>query len=82
MTIEDINFHECVRYNAFELDKSITFRPPDGEFVVLNYRISDDFKIPFRISPFIEELDPKKFDVVIKVCIIGCTVRVRLSSLS
>lgn len=67
VTIEDINFHECVRYNSFELDKSITFRPPDGEFVVLNYRISDDFKIPFRISPFIEELDPKKFDVIIKV---------------
>jgi len=67
VTIEDINFHECVRYNTFEMDKCITFRPPDGEFVVLNYRITDDFKIPFRISPFLEELDAKKFDLTIKV---------------
>jgi len=67
VTIEDINFHECVRYNTFEVDKFITFRPPDGEFVVLNYRISDDFKIPFRITPLIDELDPKKYDVTIRI---------------
>jgi len=45
----------------------MTFRPPDGEFIILNYRVSDDFKLPFRLFPFIEEIDAKRLDVVLKL---------------
>lgn len=30
--LEDIKFHQCVRLNRFEQDRTISFIPPDGEF--------------------------------------------------
>ena len=30
--LEDIKFHQCVRLNRFEQDRTIGFIPPDGEF--------------------------------------------------
>jgi hypothetical protein len=33
--MDDINFHECVRANTFEQDRSLVIRPPDGEFVAV-----------------------------------------------
>ena len=49
------------------MERSLSFFPPDGEFCVLNYRISDDFNIPFRIFPFVEEMEKNRVDVVVKV---------------
>jgi hypothetical protein len=36
----------------------------DGEFTVLNYRITGDFRAPFRIYPAIEETGPYKLEVL------------------
>lgn len=36
----------------------------DGEFTVLNYRITGDFRAPFRLFPSIEETGPYKLDVL------------------
>jgi len=55
VALDDINFHECVRLDEFESARTVTFLPPEGEFVVLNYRISAEFRCPFRIFPAIEE---------------------------
>jgi hypothetical protein len=38
-----------------------------GECVVLNYRISGDFELPFRVFPFIEEIDEGRVDVILKL---------------
>jgi hypothetical protein len=38
--------------------------PADGEFTVLNYRITGDFRAPFRIYPAIEETGPYKLEVL------------------
>jgi hypothetical protein len=66
--IDDITFHDCARTSTFEFDKSVVFHPPDGEFVLLAYRCTDDFRVPFRITPYFEELgDPRKIDLVLKV---------------
>lgn len=35
VVMDDINFHECVRANTFEQDRSLVIRPPDGEFVAV-----------------------------------------------
>lgn len=37
--MEDIKFHQCVRLLKFENEKIITFIPPDGEFVLMSYRL-------------------------------------------
>jgi AP-4 complex subunit mu-1 len=66
--IDDITFHDCARTSTFEFDKSVVFHPPDGEFVLLAYRCTDDFRVPFRITPYFEELgDPRKIDLVLKM---------------
>ena len=45
----------------------LTISPPDGEFLVMNYRITGDFTTPFRIYPYIEELSPFQLQVTVKV---------------
>ncbi|CEP60402.1 Apm1p LALA0_S01e10000g [Lachancea lanzarotensis] len=38
--LEDLKFHQCVRLSKFENEKIITFIPPDGDFELMNYRLS------------------------------------------
>ncbi|EDO17345.1 hypothetical protein Kpol_1062p56 [Vanderwaltozyma polyspora DSM 70294] len=42
--LEDLKFHQCVRLSKFENEKIITFIPPDGEFELMNYRLTTPIK--------------------------------------
>lgn len=42
--LEDLKFHQCVRLSKFENEKIITFIPPDGDFELLNYRLTTPIK--------------------------------------
>ncbi|CCD25185.1 Apm1p NDAI_0E03680 [Naumovozyma dairenensis CBS 421] len=42
--LEDLKFHQCVRLSKFETEKIITFIPPDGDFELMNYRLSTSIK--------------------------------------
>lgn len=53
--IDDCTFHRCVRLGKFDIDRTITFIPPDGEFELMRYRIVDSVNLPFRVIPVIEE---------------------------
>ena len=33
--LEDITFHQCVRLGKFDADRTISFVPPDGEFILM-----------------------------------------------
>ena len=52
--LDDCNFHECVHLDEFDSSRTLHFLPPDGEFSVLNYRITADFRPPFKIYPTLE----------------------------
>eukprot|EP01084_Bolivina_argentea_P150619 263014_1 len=39
--IDDCSFHPCVRYGRFEKDRVISFVPPDGEFELMRYRVTN-----------------------------------------
>eukprot|EP00928_Gymnodinium_smaydae_P028639 TRINITY_DN21792_c0_g4_i1.p1 TRINITY_DN21792_c0_g4~~TRINITY_DN21792_c0_g4_i1.p1 ORF type:complete len:442 (-),score=105.82 TRINITY_DN21792_c0_g4_i1:157-1482(-) len=67
VTLDDCNFHECVNLDEFSDLRQLSFYPPDGEFAVMNYRITGDFRVPFRIFPFVEQQTPHKLEIVIKV---------------
>ena len=41
VVLDDVSFHDCVNLTEFEHGKTLSFYPPDGEFVVLNYRYSN-----------------------------------------
>ncbi|KAF7829636.1 AP-4 complex subunit mu-like [Senna tora] len=53
--LDDCNFHESVHLDSFDVDRMLTGVPPDGEFPVMNYRMTQPFKPPFRINALIEE---------------------------
>uniref|UniRef100_A0A0G4G7Y4 MHD domain-containing protein n=1 Tax=Chromera velia CCMP2878 TaxID=1169474 RepID=A0A0G4G7Y4_9ALVE len=65
--LDDCNFHECVDLRDFDGSRILSFVPPDGEFAVMNYRITSEFPAPFRIFPLMEETAPRKLEVVIRV---------------
>jgi len=65
--IDDCNFHECVKRDDFENLRLLTFVPPDGEFIVMNYRMTSDFRTPFRIFPFFELVSPYKVELIVKI---------------
>ena len=68
VVLDDCNFHECVKLDDFEADRTLTFFPPDGEFVVLNYRVTQsEFRPPFRVFAGVEEVSPYKLDVLLRV---------------
>ena len=63
--LDDCNFHDCVSLDEFEQNKIIHFYPPDGEFAVMNYRISlGDFRNPFKIFPSIEIIDNYRMEFI------------------
>eukprot|EP00612_Vaucheria_litorea_P000710 CAMPEP_0171453518 /NCGR_PEP_ID=MMETSP0945-20130129/1193_1 /TAXON_ID=109269 /ORGANISM="Vaucheria litorea, Strain CCMP2940" /LENGTH=203 /DNA_ID=CAMNT_0011978399 /DNA_START=322 /DNA_END=934 /DNA_ORIENTATION=- len=49
--LDDCSFHRCVRLGKFDVDRTITFIPPDGEFELMRYRISENINLPFKIVP-------------------------------
>jgi AP-2 complex subunit mu-1 len=53
--LDDVQFHRCVQLGKFDADRTITFVPPDGDFELMKYRITDNVNLPFRIIPVIEE---------------------------
>lgn len=67
VTLDDCNFHECVDLEDFADQRTLSFYPPDGEFAVMNYRITGEFRVPFRIFPFVEQQSAHRLEVTIKV---------------
>ncbi|CAM8936506.1 unnamed protein product [Rhodiola kirilowii] len=67
VVLDDCNFHESVHLGSFDIDKTLSLVPPDGEFPVMNYRITQEFKPPFRINTLIEEAGALKAEVIIKI---------------
>ncbi|KAF3447237.1 hypothetical protein FNV43_RR12417 [Rhamnella rubrinervis] len=67
VVLDDCNFHESVRLDNFDVDRTLTLVPPDGEFPVMNYRMTQEFKPPFRINALIEEAGALKAEVILKV---------------
>lgn len=67
VVVDDINFNTCVNLTEFEGARTLSFVPPDGEFVVLNYRMTGEFRTPFRIFPSIEEVEPKKLEITVLI---------------
>lgn len=48
--LHDIKFHQCVRLDAFEKDRLISFIPPDGDFELLSYRVDLQTRPPFWVD--------------------------------
>lgn len=67
VNLDDCNFHEAANLEQFQRERILTITPPDGEFAVMNYRVTGDFFLPFRIVPWVEQISPTRLEVTIKV---------------
>ncbi len=64
---KDMKFHRCVKLNKFNKQRAITFIPPDGKFVLMNYIISKNISIPFKlISFFTQNKEKLEFKIKLK----------------
>lgn len=67
VVLDSVNFHESADYSKFERDRTIMMRPPDGEFTVMNYRLSREVPQPFRVIPSIEVQSSYKAELTLRI---------------
>lgn len=66
-SLSGYNFCNGVRCTNFEKNRALFLIPHEGESILMNYRIDNEFTPPFKINAFIEESDYKLY-LKIKLC--------------
>lgn len=68
VVLDDLRFHQCVRMvPPVDLNKTITFIPPDGTFELLTYRATENIRLPFQLFPTIVERGKNRVEYSIKL---------------
>ena len=67
VTLEDCQFHQCVRLGRFDADRIISFVPPDGEFELMRYRATENVILPFKVHAIVNEIGKTKVEYSIAV---------------
>jgi len=67
LNLDQCNFHECCIFSEWEIDRTLVFYPPDGEFSLIRYRCTDSFESPFKIYSYLEDPGHNQLDVIIKL---------------
>mmetsp|Transcript_5129 Transcript_5129/g.11158 ORF Transcript_5129/g.11158 Transcript_5129/m.11158 type:complete len:447 (+) Transcript_5129:390-1730(+) len=65
--LDDCNFHECANLESFDVDRTISLVPPEGEFALMNYRTTHGFKPPFRVQTSLQPMTDTKVQLTIKL---------------
>lgn len=65
--LEDVKFHQCVRLNRFESDRTISFIPPDGEFELMSYRLNTKVKPLIWVEAVVEPHSRSRIEYLVKV---------------
>uniref|UniRef100_A0A7S3QPE7 MHD domain-containing protein n=1 Tax=Dunaliella tertiolecta TaxID=3047 RepID=A0A7S3QPE7_DUNTE len=67
--LDDCQFHEVANLDSFDIDRTISLKPAEGEFALMNYRTSTGFKPPFRLHCTVDSdpASPLKAIMVIKL---------------
>merc|ERR1712048_208582 len=64
--LQDVSFHQSVRLNRYDEDKTIMFIPPDGEYDLMTYRINKT-NLPFDVSSMVSERGRNRVEYHVKV---------------
>jgi len=65
--LDDCTFHRCVNLSHFDHDRTISFIPPDGEFELMKYRITQHVKLPFKVIPVVTEFGRNRVEYEVSV---------------
>eukprot|EP00842_Homolaphlyctis_polyrhiza_P002462 jgi/Hompol1/3216/HPOL_001534-RA len=66
--LDDCQFHQCVKLGRFDTDRTINFIPPDGEFELMRYRMTENVSLPFKVHAVVNEHSATRveFQIAIK----------------
>jgi AP-1 complex subunit mu len=64
--MDDLKFHNCVNMNKFESERIIEFTPPDGNFVLMNYRLNIQLKPLIWVEVNINQITNTKIEYKVK----------------
>merc|ERR1712032_1388970 len=67
IALDDYRFHQCVRLSKFDVDREITFIPPDGVFELMTYRITENIDSPFKLLPNVKVLGRNRLELSLQV---------------
>mmetsp|Transcript_50481 Transcript_50481/g.141289 ORF Transcript_50481/g.141289 Transcript_50481/m.141289 type:complete len:430 (-) Transcript_50481:111-1400(-) len=67
IALDDYRFHQCVKLSKFDLDREITFIPPDGVFELMTYRITENIESPFKLMPNVKVLGRNRLELSLQV---------------
>jgi AP-2 complex subunit mu-1 len=67
VSLEDCQFHQCVKLGKFDADRIITFVPPDGEFELMRYRATENINLPFKVHAIVNEVNKTRVDYSISI---------------
>ncbi|KAL1878979.1 clathrin associated protein complex medium subunit [Paecilomyces lecythidis] len=67
VTLEDCQFHQCVKLGRFDADRTISFVPPDGEFELMRYRATENVNLPFKVHPIVREVGTTKVEYSVAI---------------
>lgn len=67
VTLEDCQFHQCVKLGKFDTDRIISFVPPDGEFELMRYRSTENVNLPFRVHAIVNEIGKTKVEYQVAI---------------
>ncbi|KAG6136095.1 hypothetical protein E4U35_003777 [Claviceps purpurea] len=67
VSLEDCQFHQCVKLGKFDSDRIISFVPPDGEFELMRYRATENVNLPFKVHAIVNEIGRSKVEYSIGV---------------
>jgi AP-4 complex subunit mu-1 len=72
VVLDQVNFNSSVNTSEFERDRVLSLYPVDGEFTVMNYRVTGEnatraFTMPIRIFPHVEMISENRVRVEIRI---------------
>merc|ERR1711977_625901 len=69
VALDYIKFHSAVKLQHYEADHQVHFVPPDGEFELLSYTVSDakNFTLPFTVTSWYKSLGRTRGELNVKI---------------
>jgi AP-2 complex subunit mu-1 len=67
VSLEDCQFHQCVKLGKFDAERIITFVPPDGEFELMKYRATENINLPFKVHAIVNEVNKTRVEYSIAI---------------
>lgn len=64
--MDDVSFHQCVRLSKFDSNRIIGFVPPDGEFELMNYRLTSNIRQLIWVETIIDRKKRNRIEILVK----------------